>query len=311
MTKVRFGVLAALCLALPMQASAFDFGRWFDRDATSQSSREVRHRSAPVFADMSVTQGRPNTACPSFQVWGLPEVSDPQVGRRGYYTCRAGYAGLYDPAEKTPIWIAEHLSRDTLAGPIQRKGKLFAEDPQIPRAAQGSLADWKKSGLEKGHLGPAGDFTYDETAMSESFLLTNIVPQDPIHNKGIWSNLEGAVRELTSRRGQLYVVTGPVYAGPRTRLFRGQPTAAQGGVSIPDALYKIVVDSARHEMTAFLIPNRHDQGADPARYQVTVRAVEKATGINFNPSLPRAEADRTEVGGGDWNIPKGRTKFRD
>gem|GEM_PF-5574256 len=46
----------------------------------------------------SVTQGTPNTQCPQFQVFGYPTASDTKILRRAFYTCRIGYAGLYDPA---------------------------------------------------------------------------------------------------------------------------------------------------------------------------------------------------------------------
>ena len=268
-------------------------------------------RNVPVAADMSVTQGKQNTACPQFQAYGFPEPTYATVKQRAFYTCRAGYAGMFDPLEKTPVWIAEHITKDSVIGHANRKGMDFAEDPQIPHGSQGHREDYKRSGFDMGHLAPAADFRYSDGAMNQTFLLSNAVPQEPSNNRGIWANLEGAIREIAARRGDLYVVTGPVYKGAGQKIREGRTVSFGEGVPIPAALYKVVVDRTTKEMTAFLIPNNAQQGDDPARFQVSVRDVEKITGINFNPLLLRADADRQEVGGGDWVVPKVRVKFND
>lgn len=268
-------------------------------------------KNAPVAAEMSVTQGKPNTACPQFQAYGFPEPLYATVTRRAFYTCRAGYAGMYDPTEKTPVWVAERITKDSVNGHANRKGMDFAEDPQIPHLSQGHREDFKRSGYDMGHMAPSADFRYSDGAMSQTFLLSNAVPQEPSHNRGIWANLEGAIREMAARRGELYVVTGPIYTGPAQRIREGRTVTSGDGVAIPTSLYKVVVDRKTKEMTAFIIPNNSHQGDDPARFQVSVRDVEKVTGLNFNPALSRADADRQEVGGGSWVIPKVRIKFND
>lgn len=90
------------------------------------SSNFIQAKSTTQFADLgipigsSVTQGRPNTQCPQFQAFGYPTTSDLKILRRAFYTCRIGYAGLYDPAERTPLWIAEHLVKGEMAGNADR-----------------------------------------------------------------------------------------------------------------------------------------------------------------------------------------------
>ena len=80
---------------------------------------------------------------------------------------------------------------------------------------------------------------------------------------------------------------------------------------MPYALFKVVIDPKKNEMTAFIIKNDSQQGDDPSKFQVPVRDVERATGINFNPSLSRGESDKLEVGGGNWIVPKVRVRFKD
>jgi len=316
--KHLLAIFTTLLLAAQSPAFGFSLTGMLAHEAVYEAMRYGTHKAkysepinAPVAADMLVTQGRPNTACSQFQSYGYPETSDAKILRRAFYTCRAGYAGMFDPAEKTPLWVAEHLTKDTVNGHANRKGMDFAEDPQIPHGAQGHRDDYKHSGFDMGHMAPAADFRYSDGAMNQTFLLSNAVPQEPSHNRGIWANLEGAVREMAARRGELYVITGPIYAGSSQKIEQGRKVSSGEGVVIPTALYKVIVDHARKEMTAFIIPNNAQQGDDPARFQVNVRDVERVTGLNFNPSLARAEADRQEVGGGSWVIPKVRIKFND
>lgn len=267
-------------------------------EGTSRSSAGAHYEAAP--GRFSVTLGQENPECIELHAFGAPRT--PSV-EQPLYTCRTGYASFFDPGIKSPRWVVERLDGNNLDGGAKRKGITFQPDPQIPRFARVMPEDYRGSGYDKGHLAPAADFRASATAMEQTFFLSNIVPQDAKQNRSIWANLEAAVREMASRRGTLYVITGPVYQAPVATIGRGIP--------VPSALYKVIIDKQRGEMTAFVIPNNPDTGDDPARYQTAVRNVERATGINFNPSLSRQDADRLEVAGGSWLIPRVRVKFND
>lgn len=306
MNTRRFSIAVALCLSclsISTNAVAYDVVGHLAKQALDSITKQSFTPGIAAGQAMSVTKGVQNQDCPQFQLFGYPVPVDERISRRGFYTCRAGYASMYDPATKTPRWVAEHLSASALEGSASRKQLRFSEDPQIPHGASATLDDYSRSGYDKGHMAPAGDYRASQESMNQTFFLSNIVPQNPVHNQGIWANLEASVREMTGRWGDLYIVTGPIYDAASTRI--------GNGVAVPSALFKVVVNRSRKEMTAFIIPNRPDVGEDPARYQVRVRDVEHATGLDFNPILSRAEADRVEVAGGDWLIPKVRLKFKD
>ncbi len=251
----------------------------------------------------SVSRSSPSSDCADQHAFGAPEIQDQRAMKRSFFTCRLGYESMYDPDIKTPRWVAQRIISRQIEGSANRKGIEFEEDRQVPAVLNVRLSDYKGSGMDRGHLAPAGDFKSSQVAMEQSFLLTNIVPQNPQHNRSIWANLESAVREMVARRGELFVVTGPIYTT--------HPQMIGAGVWVPHSMFKVVIDPKRNEMTAFIIKNDSHQGDDPAKYQVPVREVERATGINFNPTLSRAEADKQEVGGGNWVVPKVRVKFRD
>lgn len=245
----------------------------------------------------SVTHGKPNPNCPQFQAFGYPSITNPKILRRGFYTCRSGYAGLYDPAERTPLWVAEHVRKSDFSGNAERDELDFTPDFDIPSDAIASPSDYARSGFDKGHMAPAANFKSSQAAMNATFRFANAVPQTPQSNRGIWKKLEDATRELAIRRGDLYVVTGPIFFGSTRKRLNYR-------VSIPDATYKILIDPKRNSMTGFIIPNNSSPGKNFRIYQVKVREIEKLTGLNFNPNLSRAMADKMEaVNGGDWPMP--------
>lgn len=264
----------------------------------------VYESAFPVVKEMTVVHGETNKNCSQFQVYGFPEVNETAISKRGYYTCRIGYAGFYDPNDKVPLWIAEHLVKGQIDGEANRKNLSFSEDPQLPHSDLPIANIYRSSGWDKGHMAPAADFEYSEEAMRESFLYSNAIPQAPNNNRGIWANLEAAVREVAERRGELFVITGPIFTKmPHEKL--------RSDIAIPDEIFKVLIDPKTKTATAFVIPNINDVGNDYSIYQVSVRSLEKRVNLNFNPRLPKSESDKLEVSGGDWIMPKVRIKFKE
>lgn len=246
---------------------------------TAGLAKESRKYYAPNLTQgNSITQGTPNKNCPQFQFFGYPAIDDAKILRRAFYTCRLGYAGLYDPAERTPLWIAEHITKSNILGDADRDNMDFVADPDMPTGAMPTSSDYSKSGYDKGHMAPAADFKYSYAAMLATFQFSNAVPQTPESNRHIWKDLEESTRELANRRGELFVVTGPIFTTmPHAKL--------KERVSIPDATYKILIDPAARSMTGFVVPNSSNPGKDFRIYQVKVREVERLTGMNFNSQL--------------------------
>jgi endonuclease G len=51
--------------------------------------------------------------------------------------------------------------------------------------------------------------------MSETFFMSNMSPQAPSFNRGIWAKLEEKVRSWAVTYGEIFVVTGPVLNGEK------------------------------------------------------------------------------------------------
>ena len=151
-----------------------------------------------------------------------------------------------------------------------------------------SPEDYSGSGMDRGHLVPAADLKWDEEAMRQSFLLTNVCPMHKALNEGGWAKLEEKVREWTARDSALLVFTGPVVdVGDTTRL--------NGKVVVPSAYYKIVMAPCVRpvRVIAFIYPNGHS-GGRLQQYAVSIDEVERRTGLDFFTTLPQDEQHRLE-----------------
>lgn len=213
--------------------------------------------------------------CPQFTPYGAP-VS-PQVEADVQYLCKLNYALQYSNDTKTAIYVLEHVTKESITGASKRKDD-FRADPSIPKQHQSLLSDYARQPYDRGHLSPAGNNTQTAAVMSESFFLSNMVPQNQNNNRGIWKQLETKVRDYVLRTGDVYVVSGPIY----DKTFK---TIGTNKVGVPDRLYKVIIDAKNKKASAYIFPNTALPVQDLPKYQVSISEVEMATGINFNPKL--------------------------
>ena len=172
-----------------------------------------------------------------------------------------------------------------LNGTSERSGE-FMPDSGVKGCP--TPADYAGSGMDRGHLVPAADLKWNEEAMRQSFLLTNVCPMHKALNEGGWTKLEEKVREWTARDSALLVFTGPVVS-------EGDTTLASGRVTVPNAYYKVIMAPCvrPRRAIAFIYPNGHS-GGRLQQYAVSVDEVERRTGLDFFPTLPDEEQQRLE-----------------
>ena len=130
----------------------------------------------------------------------LPKSSG-EIVKHKYYTL--SYNEVYEQAN----WVHYKLYPAFLGGSTPRTDS-FKPDPLVStKSAQ--LSDYKGSGYDRGHLAPAADMKYNSVAMSESFYMSNMSPQNPSFNRGIWKRLESLVRGW-GEKFEIYVSTAGV-----------------------------------------------------------------------------------------------------
>lgn len=202
-------------------------------------------------------------ACPNIP---LPAVAAAS-GEAAEKVCHTAYISLFDPQWKLPRLVAYELTDAHTLGCIPRTSGFHAEgDSAKPRV-------YSASGYDLGHMDPAQDNAWRTDVSRDSFSMMNVAPQLPGLNRQEWERLEEDVRAWALDRGDLLVYVGPVFSKPPQFL---------SGVAIPGAFFKIVVDRKTGEALAFEMPQKTIPKGDVAKWVVSVKDIETATGIQFH-----------------------------
>ena len=211
-----------------------------------------------------------NQQCPQHTAHGAP-VYQSQAGDQEL--CKTNYAVIHSCSKKNPVAVMEHITPQAITGPASRKDD-FREDPAVHDQCRSRLQDYAGQPYDRGHMSAAAGNTQNDRIMSESFFLSNMVPQVPNNNRGIWRMLEAQIRDQVKTTGQsLYVISGAIFAS-------GHATIGQG-VGVPTHLYKVIINRATGNVTAYLMPNAALPVADLPKYRTTLQAIEQATGMRF------------------------------
>ncbi len=231
--------------------------------------------SAAVLAPVATLAQAP--PCEQFAPGGeLPALLNAKLAPRTTLLCNDGYAALASGLTHGALWSAEHPTADSLAAAREtpRQGQ-FHPDDRLPSADQAQIADYRRSGYDRGHMTPSGDMP-DEQSQQQTFSLANMVPQTAALNRGVWTDIEMAVRRLASREGELYLVTGPAFGGGQLQ------SIGPNGVLVPSSTWKAVYDPRTDGAAAYLCENT----AAPACQVVSVAALARVVGIDPFPALP-------------------------
>ena len=198
-----------------------------------------------------------------------------------------GYTVSYNYEWKIPNWVAYELTDIEVQGDVPRYDK-FKPDPMVPQNVSAHTNDYKHSGYDRGHMAPAADMKWDEQAMRESFYLSNICPQNPNLNGGVWKDLEEQVRDLASQKGSIFVICGPIVTDTST-------TLGENKVVVPQAFFKVLLQEEDGNIHTIGFVYENVSGRKPmSTYAMTVDEVEAITNIDFFPSLPNRIENKTE-----------------
>ena len=200
----------------------------------------------------------------------------PRIDSSEIFISHFAYDLAYNELHEQAKWVFYKLDSSRINGPISRTDK-FKIDPLIVTGSAGHN-DYRGSGFDRGHLAPAGDMTWSPQAMNESFYYSNMSPQVPSFNRGIWRKLESKVRSWVSDFDSIYVTTGPV--------LELNLSSIGEGVSVPKYFYKSLVgfrDSSALSI-AFVLPNEGSR-KELQEFVISVDSLENLTGIDFNSKL--------------------------
>lgn len=229
--------------------------------------------------DDHLTLGNPSEATPN------PSNAD------NYLMIKTAYSLSFSREKGIANWVSWHLSA-AWKGATTRQND-FRPDASLPSGwYAASSRDYTDTGFDRGHLCPSDDRDDEVADNQETFLMSNIVPQAPDHNRGIWKNLEEYCRKLVAQGNELYIIAGPMGKGGTgsNGLSRG---LANGKVNVPASLWKVIVvlpvgsqDAARIDentrIIAVNIPNQQSVGSERwDNYRLSVDTLEEMLGFNF------------------------------
>jgi len=200
-------------------------------------------------------------------------LETPRLMEGESYLQHLAYGFVYDETHEQAKWIAYCLTKSEAMGVLERSDN-FKEDALV-NTGTASDVDYAKSGYDRGHLAPAADMRWSTQSMEESFYYSNMSPQLPSFNRGIWKKLEEEVRDWAVKLDSILIVTGPV-------LSTDLPSIGMNKVSVPKFYFKAIVDlkGSRTKGIAFLLPNEGSK-LPLMDFALSINELEKLTKIDF------------------------------
>jgi len=216
----------------------------------------------------------------------IPNLEIPKTQLSETIITHTAYSFSYNEPHEQANWVAYLLTKEETQKAFERSNK-FLPDPEV-KTQTANDADYKSSGYDRGHLAPAADMSWSEVTMQESFYYSNMSPQVPSFNRGIWKKCEELVRSWANENDSIYIVTGPI-------LKEGLPTIGENKVSVPNYYYKVILDYSKPSVKGigFIFPNAASSEA-LENFTVSIDSVEAFTGIDFYPSLPDEQEELIE-----------------
>jgi endonuclease G len=226
--------------------------------------------------------GQPDAAAEHLKL-GKPERKEQLLSRKGFVV-------LHDNQRKIPLWAAYHLTPDYLKNPRPRlPASAFAADRDLLEGGRAELSDYRKSGFDRGHMVPSADMRRADDVQKESFLLSNISPQNSNLNRHAWADLEEQVRDWVRESEEAYIYVGTV---PSCTV----KTIGNNRVLVPVCFFKIVARKLEGKWHAIgFVAENENQPGEARDWIMPIRDIELMTGFDFLSALPRDEQNALET----------------
>ena len=208
-----------------------------------------------------------------------------------------GFIVGYDEKRRNPAWVAYKV-RSCISGKslvcyigLKRPTRFMVDYRTI---TQVKAKEYNRSKYDRGHMAPnhAIALHYGENAQRETFLMSNVIPQRPSLNRGVWKEIEHAISDdYAERLEEVWVFVGPIYDPKIPDKF-----LKRTGIEIPDRFYAVVLDElkGRPRAMAFVVPQDVSINVDPSQFIVSVDEVEKQSGFDFFSGLEDAREEKME-----------------
>jgi endonuclease G len=181
-----------------------------------------------------------------------------------------GYTLSYNEGCEQPNWVKYQVKATDLEGDAERKNN-FKADPKV-KTGSASPNDYKKSGYDRGHLAPAASFKHSQDEMDESFYMSNMSPQAPGFNRGVWKRLEEWERNVAIEQDSVWVISGAILSNQLETIGENKD------VCVPELYYKIVYK--KDKPYVFILKNEKSK-EKLYTFRQTMEVLEGMAGIKF------------------------------
>ena len=208
---------------------------------------------------------------------GHPVISDTLSSEIINRIC---YTVSYNKYTRQPNWVMWQLTANHV---MKRKDGVwneYREDLSIHEKYRACLIDYANSGYDRGHMCPGGDCNWSDEGRNETFLLSNMCPQNPNLNRGDWKEIEIACRKWAQKYGCLYIVCGPIFLKSQEHERIGP-----NKIPVPEAFFKVILCDNPLKGIGFICRNT-DGNRKKDFYVNSIRQIERVTGYDFFPILP-------------------------
>ena len=170
----------------------------------------------------------------------------------------------------------------------------YPNDPELPQQYHFSADPYWNSGYDHGHIFPSADraYSYNAAANRQTFYLTNMQPQSNNFNAFIWAEMEKQIRTWNNNnfRDTLYIAKG----GTIDQADHIIKTIGSGANRIPVPKYFFMAVLCKnkdalnggYKALGFWIQHQSNMSSDLKPYVVSIRELERFTGIDFFCNLP-------------------------
>lgn len=233
--------------------------------------------------------------------YGAPVCDEILVGR--YFTI--GYSWYFRQAK----WVLEIVNPNARFEWEAERSNNFRADVRIPPRFRAGLNAYRDSGYHRGHLAASANQNELDAQNSETFLLSNMSPQAPGLNTGMWKKLELAVRALNGHPDTLetYVLTAPLFYFDRKIETIGPQDDEYGiDVPVPHAFAKSILMEDRRgrlKLWTFVMENKDGLSGELGEFLVSTYDVEQKVGGRFWDRVSGSDLhDQKKEPGKMWSV---------
>ncbi|MDD3875715.1 MAG: DNA/RNA non-specific endonuclease [Bacteroidales bacterium] len=232
-----------------------------------------------------VYKNRQNIHCP----YGYPMDGDTTDD---YILEKEQYVLSYSAEKNQANWVAWTLDRNWIGEEDRYDGRFISDTTLPTHFYRTTHDDYTNSGYDRGHIVRSKERTLNTRDNKATFLLTNVMPQTPDLNRGVWLRFEDYYLNRVIDEGKrIFLIAGGIYNNNTTLNNKGQ-------IAIPDSCFKIALFTSHYNLNdnlsitdfqsiAVKMPNIEGIRRTPwQHYITTIDAIQNSTGYDFFMLLP-------------------------